>query len=158
MALESRPRCWAESSPTTGRGDRNSNIRSNFPVSRLESASADLEKTQHSFAESLKDDEADAITDNASNDIRVYRSGQLPALGKRAAEKLPSEQDAKTTRAPQGTATSDPIDLAYEYGDYTSEHDKTTEHGIYLCIWQLESDGAWKIAFDFQKSAPTEKQ
>jgi ketosteroid isomerase-like protein len=130
----------------------------NFPVSRLESASADLEKTQHSFAESLKDDEADAITDNASNDIRVYRSGQLPALGKRAAEKLLSEQDAKTTRAPQGTATSDPIDLAYEYGEYTSEHDKTTEHGIYLCIWQLESDGAWKIALDLQKSAPTEKQ
>ena len=130
----------------------------NFAVSRLESASADLEKTQHSFAESLKDDEADAITHNASNDIRVYRSRQLPALGKRAAEKLLSEQDAKTTRAPQGTATSDPIDLAYEYGDYASEHDKTTEHGIYLCIWQLESDGAWKIAFDFQKSAPTEKQ
>jgi ketosteroid isomerase-like protein len=130
----------------------------NFPVSRLESASADLEKTQHSFAESLKDDEADAITDNASNDIRVYRSGQLPARGKRAAEKLLSEQDAKTTRAPQGTATSDPIDLAYEYGEYTSEHDKTTEHGNYLCIWQLESDGAWKIALDLQKSAPTEKQ
>jgi len=88
-----------------------------FPVSRLESASADLEKTQHSFAESLKDDEADAITDNASNDIRVYRSGQLPALGKRGAEKLLSEQDAKTTRTPQGAATSDPIDLAYEYGE-----------------------------------------
>jgi ketosteroid isomerase-like protein len=130
----------------------------NFPVSRPESASADLEKTQHSFAESLKDDEADAITDNASNDIRVYRNGQLPALGKRAAEKLLSEKDAKTTRAPQGTATSDPIDLAYEYREYTSEHDKTTEHGIYLCIWQLQSDGAWKIALDFQKSARTEKQ
>jgi ketosteroid isomerase-like protein len=130
----------------------------NFPVSRLESASADLEKTQHSFAESLKDDEADAITDNASNDIRVYRSGQLPALGKKAAEKLLSEQDAKTTRAPQGTATSDPIDLAYEYGEYISEHDKTAQHGIYLCIWQLESDGAWKITLDFQKSAPIEKQ
>jgi ketosteroid isomerase-like protein len=130
----------------------------NSPIPRSESASADLEKTQHSFAESLKDDEADAITDNASNDIRVYRSAQLPALGKRGAEKLLSEQDAKTTRAPQGTATSDPIDLAYEYGEYTSEHDKTMEHGIYLCIWQLESDGAWKIALDFQKSAPAEKQ
>jgi hypothetical protein len=54
----------------------------NFPVSRLESASADLEKTQHSFAESLKDDEADAITDNASNDIRVYRSGNSRRWGR----------------------------------------------------------------------------
>ena len=130
---------------------------SNSPVSRPESANTDLEKTQHSFAESLKDDEADAITDNASNDIRVYRSGQLPAVSKTAAEKSLSEHDAKTTRTPQGTGISDPIDLAYEYGEYTSEHDKTTEHGIYLCIWRLESDGTWKIALDFQKSAPTEK-
>jgi ketosteroid isomerase-like protein len=130
----------------------------NFLVSRPESASADLEKTQHSFAESLKDDEADAITDNASNDIRVYRSGQIPAVGKRAAEKLLSEQNAKTTRTPRGTGTSDPIDLAYEYGEYTSKHDKINEHGIYLCIWRLESDSAWKIALDLQKSASAERQ
>jgi ketosteroid isomerase-like protein len=129
----------------------------NSPVSRPGSANTDLEKTQHSFAESLKDDEADAITDNASNDIRVFRSGQLPAVSKTAAEKSLSEHDAKTTRTPRGTGTSDPIDLAYEYGEYTSEHNKATEHGIYLCIWQLESDGTWKIALDFQKSAPTEK-
>jgi ketosteroid isomerase-like protein len=130
----------------------------NSPVSRPESASADLEKTQHSFTESLKDDEADAITDNANNGIRVYRSGQIPAVGTRSAEKLLSERNAKTTRTPRGTGTSDPSDLAYEYGEYASEHDKINEHGIYLCIWQLESDGSWKIALDFQKSAPPGKQ
>ena len=130
----------------------------NFPVSRLESASAALEKAQHSFAESLKDDEADAITDNASNDIRVYRSGQLPAVGKKAAEKMLAEEDAKTTRAPSGTGISNPIYLAYEYGEYTSARDEINKHGIYLCIWRLESDDAWKMALDLQKSAPTEKQ
>jgi ketosteroid isomerase-like protein len=122
-----------------------------------ESASADLEKTQRKFAESIKDDEADAITDNASDDIRVYRSGQLPSVGKKAAEKFLDEQNAKTTRTPRGTGGSSPVDLAYEYGDYTSERDDVTQRGIYLCIWRLESDGSWKIALDLQKTAPPDK-
>ena len=130
----------------------------NSPNPRPESGSANLEKTQHSFAESLKDGEADAITDNASDDIRIYRNGQLPAVGKTAAEKMLTEEDAKTTRTPGGAGTSDPLDLAYEYGEFSSEQNHATQHGIYLCIWRLESDGTWKIALDLQKSAPTEKR
>ena len=130
----------------------------NSPNPRPESGNANLEKTQHSFAESLKDGEADAITDNASDDIRIYRNGQLPAVGKAAAEKMLAEEDAKTTRTPGGAGTSDPLDLAYEYGEFSSEQNHATQHGIYLCIWRLESDGTWKIALDLQKSAPTEKR
>ncbi len=129
----------------------------NSPNPHPESASTDLQKTQHSFADSLKEDEADAITDNASDDIHLYRNGQLPAVGKRAAEKMLAEQDAKTTRTPRGAGTSDPLDLAYEYGEFTSEQNHAMQHGIYLCIWRLESDGTWKITLDLQKSAPTEK-
>jgi hypothetical protein len=95
-------------------------IKTHIPNSAIphsESASADLEKAQHSFAESLKEGEADAIIDNASDDIRVYRSGQLPAVGKKAAEKMLAEEDAKTTRAPSGTGIANPVDLAYEYGE-----------------------------------------
>jgi hypothetical protein len=47
--------------------------------------------------------------------------------------------------------------IAYEYGEFASERDDATQHGIYLCIWRLESDGAWKIALDLQKSALKEK-
>jgi ketosteroid isomerase-like protein len=129
----------------------------NAAIPHSEAASAGLEKTQRSFAESLKDDEGDAIADNASNDMRIYRDGQLPVIGKRAAEKLLSEQDAKTARMPRGAGTSDPTDLAYEYGEFTSERDDVTQRGIYVCIWRLESDGAWKIVLDLQKSASTEK-
>src|SRR5919197_1045633 len=61
-------------------------IRTSVPNSAMphsESANTDLEKAQRSFAESLKDDGADAVIDNASDDIRVYRSGQLAAVGKK---------------------------------------------------------------------------
>jgi ketosteroid isomerase-like protein len=130
----------------------------NSVIAHSESANTDLEKAQRSFAESLKEDEADAIIDNASDDVRVYRRGQLPAVGKKAAEKMLAEEDAKTTRAPSGTGISNPVDLAYEYGEFASERDNVTRRGIYVCIWRLESDGAWKIALDLQKSAPPEKQ
>jgi hypothetical protein len=70
-----------------------------LPTLVPESASADLEKTQHSFAESLKDGEADTITDNASDDIRLYRSGQLPAVGKRLPRKcLPKKMQKRLAR------------------------------------------------------------
>jgi ketosteroid isomerase-like protein len=122
------------------------------------SANADLEKAQRSFAESLKEDEGDAIIDKASDDIRIYRSGHLPAAGKKAAEKMLAEEDAKTTRSPSGTGISNPVDFAYEYGEFASERDNVTRRGIYVSIWRLESDGAWKIALDLQKSAPGEKR
>jgi len=128
------------------------------PVLHPESASADLDKTQASFADSLKDDEGDAIIDNASDDIRVYRPGQLPAVGKATAKKMLGKEDAKTSRAPLGAGTSNPIDLAYEYGEYTSERQDVSQRGIYLTIWRLESDDTWKIALDLQKSAPAERK
>jgi ketosteroid isomerase-like protein len=130
----------------------------NSPILQPESASTDLDKVQSEFAESLRDDEADAIIDHASDDIRVYRRGQLPAVGKAAAKKMLAKEDAKTSRAPLGAGTSHPIDLSYEYGEYTSESDKITQRGIYLTIWRLESDGSWKIDLDLQKSAPPEKK
>ena len=129
----------------------------NAAILHSESATADLEKAQHSFSESLKDGETDAIIDNASDDIRIYRTGQLPIVGKIAAKKMLSEEDAKMSRIPRGAGASDPLDLAYEYGEFASGRDDATQHGIYLCIWRLESDGAWKIALDLQKSAPIEK-
>src|SRR5439155_10439550 len=72
--------------------------------------------------------------------------------------KMLAEEDAKTTRTPGGAGTSDPLDLAHEYGEFSSEQNHAMQHGIYLCIWRLESDGTWKIALDLQKSAPTEKR
>jgi ketosteroid isomerase-like protein len=135
-------------------------IRTYVPSAAIphsESAAADLEKAQHRFSESLKGGETGAIIDNASDDIRIYRTGQIPVVGKTAAKKMLSEEDAKTSRTPRGAGTSNPLDLAYEYGEFASERDDATQHGVYLCIWRLESDGAWKIALDLQKSAPKEK-
>jgi len=129
------------------------------PLANPESVSPDLDKVQSDFTESLKEDEADAIIDHATDDIRVYRRGQLPALGKTAAKKILGSEDTKTStsRPRAGAGTSDPTDLAYEYGEYASERNNTTQRGIYLSIWRLESDGVWRIALDLQKSTLEKK-
>src|SRR6266480_3816092 len=128
--------------------------------SSSDSARASLEKTQRGFAEALKKDERDAILDVASPDIRIYRRGVLPSVRghKSTMEKMFEIEHAKTSRTPMGAGTSTAIDLAYEYGEYASDHDKETQRGIYLCIWQMESDGDWKLVLDLQKSAPPEKK
>jgi ketosteroid isomerase-like protein len=127
-------------------------------VAHPETARAALETVQRDFAESLRKDQGDAILDAASEDIRVYRRGLQPAVGKSTAKKMLAAEHAKTSRTPLGAGTSTAIDLAYEYGEYTSDNDKANEHGIYLCIWRLDSDGACKLALDLQKSAPPEKK
>ena len=60
---------------------------------------------QSDFAESLKEDEAEAIIDHASENIRIYRRGELPAIGKTAAKKILADENAETTRAPLGAGT-----------------------------------------------------
>jgi ketosteroid isomerase-like protein len=127
-------------------------------VAHPETARAALERVQTDFAESLKKDEGDAILDAASEDIRVYRRGLLPAVEKSPAKKMLAAEHAKTSRTPLGAGTSTATDLAYEYGEYRSDHGRANEHGIYLCIWRLDLDGAWKLALDLQKSAPPEKK
>ena len=77
----------------------------NKPLAHPESASAELDKIQSDFAESLKEDEAEAIIDHASENIRIYRRGELPAIGKTAAKKILADENAETTRAPLGAGT-----------------------------------------------------
>ena len=135
-------------------------IRTDVPgtsASNPESARADLERTQQTFSDALKEDQADAILRAGSEDIRVYRRDALPAVGQLAAVKLLSAEHVKTTRTPHGKGMSAAIDLAYEYGNYSSEHANSTQSGIYVSIWRLYPNGAWKLALDLQKSAPEKK-
>ena len=132
-------------------------IRTDVPVTSAvnrESAHADLQRIQQTFSDALKDDQADAILRAAAEDIRVYRRDALPAVGQLAAGKLLSDEHVKTTRTPEGKGISAATDLAYEYGNYSSEHANSTQRGIYVSIWRLGPNGVWTLALDLQKSAP----
>jgi len=70
---------------------------------------------------------------------------------------LSSDQE-KQTRKRAGSGLSRSADLAYDYGEYSSEHANITEHGIYLSIWQLDLSSEWRLMLDLQKKAPPEKK
>ena len=129
-----------------------------FPIARLESGRQRLEDAEKSFTESLAKNAGAAVRAQAGDGIRVYRRGAVPAIGKTAAKLILSSDEEKQTRNRAGGGLSRSVDLAYDYGEYSSEHANITEHGIYLSIWQLDHSSEWRLMLDLQKKAPPEKK
>lgn len=69
------------------------------------------------------------------DDIRVYRHGAVPAVGKTAAKLMLGSDQEKQTRKRAGSGLSRSADQAYDHGELSSDHSNITEHGIYLSIW-----------------------
>jgi ketosteroid isomerase-like protein len=115
------------------------------------SANQALKKAQQAFTEALRTDAGQAVIANGSDDLRVYRRGEFPAVGKTAAQSMLNRDHAKMTRTKAGDGRSRADDLAYEYGEYASED---AERGIYFSVWRLDANDAWQIVLDLQKKAP----
>ena len=64
-----------------------------------------------------------------------------------------SSDHGKTKRIRAGGDISRSNDLAYSYGEYSTERTNVTEQGIYLSIWQLDLNTDWRLVLDLQKRA-----
>jgi hypothetical protein len=90
----------------------------------------------------------------AAVDIRSYREGKLPLLGKKAAIAELKNDRADLVFAKRST-TLNAGDLAYILNTYTkSKGGKQVEKGNYLQIWKFY-DGKWRIVLDVVKPVPT---
>jgi hypothetical protein len=91
-----------------------------------------------------------AYKEFAAEDIRLFRDGNLPAIGKRSALKLIRKGKMKITKrlAFYGTA-----DLAYVTNRYEYEEKGISEKGNFLQIWKYRG-GKWKIVIDVFISLP----
>jgi len=103
-----------------------------FPIAHADSVRQRLEDAEKNFTESLAQDAGAAVLAKADHEKQTRR------------------------RADSGLSRS--ADLAYEYGEYSSEHANVTEHGIYLSIWQLDPSSEWRLMLDLQKKAPPGKK
>jgi len=128
-----------------------------FPVARPESVQKRFEEIDKSFAVLLLKDAGAAVLAMAGDLVRVYRDGTFPAVGKPAVRLMLSSDHAQTNRTRGGGGVSRSNDLAYSYGEYTSERTNVIERGIYLSIWQLDLASEWKLVLDLQKKAPDKK-
>lgn len=76
----------------------------------------------------------------ASSEVRLYRPGNLPYIGRQAASEAIAKTKGQVNWKPLGGDVSRAGDLGYTYGTFD-------EHGSYVRIWKKEN-GAWQIVMD----------
>ena len=79
-------------------------------------------------------------------DVRLYRDGSRPVVGKASAEKRLSEARETAAGLQAAVEVSASADLGYTYG--------SSETANYMRIWKKQRDGSWKIVLDLATTLP----
>jgi ketosteroid isomerase-like protein len=151
--------CGIENPEPTGKPEMLRTIvpdESKAPVD-LNAAQTSRGETQQKFTQAAKTDSAMATLKFAADQIRVFRDGHFPSVGKEAARPLLDATAGRMTYEMLGADMSSSADLAYAYGKYSNLRRKGTEEGHYFQIWQTDSSGAWKLALDWAQALPEKK-
>jgi ketosteroid isomerase-like protein len=102
-----------------------------------------------------------ALSAFASDDVRVYRPGHFPSVGKRAFEaiiptgagRIAPGSERRNAAYHVGLAWSG--DLAYCYGSFEISKDRAVvETTAYLRIWRKDPSGIWRICLDIELDVP----
>ena len=120
----------------------------------LNAAQVSGRETQQKFIEAARTDPTVATLKFAAPEIRVYRDGHFPAIGKEAARPLLDAGVGRMTFEMLGADMSRSADLSYTYGRYSKLRPKGTEQGHYFQIWQTDDVGAWKLVLDWAQPLP----
>lgn len=86
------------------------------------------------------------------DDVRVYRDGSVPFVGKKSAAKVYSDSTVLMSSGATFTDVSQANDFGYAYGmsrQWTKG--KSSGSGIkssFLRVWRRTSDGSWKVVLD----------
>jgi ketosteroid isomerase-like protein len=116
-----------------------------------------LQEAQRKLEEAAKTNSTEATLAVAADEIRVYREGSLPAIGKNAATVLLKATTGKISLKSIGGDTSQSADLAYTYGKYSGSRAQGVEFGYFFQVWQTDVAGAWKLVLDWQQALPKDK-
>jgi ketosteroid isomerase-like protein len=87
-----------------------------------------------------------SLLQHVAPDVRLYRDGSRPFIGKAAAEKRLGEVRESAAGTLAAAVMSASADLGYTYG--------SSETANYMRIWKKQRDGSWKIVLDLATSVP----
>jgi ketosteroid isomerase-like protein len=96
----------------------------------------------------------------AAEDVRLYRPGNFPAVGREAARALLAAKPGTLGWQPLAAHVSDSADIGYTYGTYEFrpvDAAKPAEQGHYVRIWKKQRDGKWKNVLDVINPLPPPK-
>jgi ketosteroid isomerase-like protein len=99
--------------------------------------------------EGLKKGLVKAFRAYASPEVRLYRAGNLPFIGREASVDALTKAQGQFKWHAIGGDVSRAGDLGYTHGTYevTNDAKTVTERGSYVRIWKKE-DGDWRILMD----------
>jgi ketosteroid isomerase-like protein len=124
------------------------------PIGTLES----LQQAQTGFIATAKFDFTKAFRQFGSEEVRLYRNGSFPTVGKQAGAELLGLEQAGVTIEVMKTDMSNGADLAYSYGNCSDTRTQPGKASYFLQIWQTDATGAWKLALDWQQIQPPPKR
>ena len=125
-----------------------------LPNNRKPGTMESFQQTQSAFLTTAKLDFTKAFRQFGSDEVRLYRDGSFPTIGKKAASELLGTEQAGLTMEVMKTDMSSSADLAYSYGSCTDTRTQPGKAGHFLQIWQTDDAGAWKLVLDWQQPVP----
>jgi ketosteroid isomerase-like protein len=127
------------------------------PVANVESERAALLTREREFSSSsVTRGGLTAFLEQAAPEVRVFREGKLPFIGKSAASAAIPAGTGVWTWQPEAADVSSSGDLGYSYGLYRLENKDEggkVETGNYMRIWKKQG-GTWKVVADLANPLP----
>ena len=137
-----------------GGSDAKPPLRLVTPKDAGKGATASFQDTQVAFIATAKLDFTKAFRQFGSDEVRLYRDGSLPTIGKKDGAELLGPEQAGLSMEVMKTDASSSADLAYMYGSYADTRVQPGLTGHFLQVWQTDSRGAWKLVLDWQQRSP----
>lgn len=97
-----------------------------------------------------------AFISYSGSDVRLYREGSLPFVGKESATKALGDKTLVIRWEPKNSDVAQAGDLGYTMGEYEATDpttSKTSERGNYLRIWKKQG-GVWRVVLDVANPLP----
>lgn len=139
------------------RSDVKPPLRLVTPKNRGHGTLESLQQAQDAFIATAKLDFTKAFRQFGSDEVRVYRDGSFPTVGKKAGVELLGNEQAGVALETMKTDMSSSADLAYNYGKYSDTRSQPPKTGHFLQVWQTDASGAWKLVLDWQQLLPPQK-
>lgn len=124
------------------------------PKNRGQGTLESLQQAQDGFAALAKFDFTKAFRQFGGDDVRLYRDGSFPTVGKKAAVELLGSEQAGVALEIMKTDVSSSADLAYNYGKCSDTRSQPPKSGHFFQVWQTDAAGAWKMVLDWQQPLP----
>jgi len=119
-----------------------------------EQRTALLERERAFSATVQKQGTANAYGSFVADELRLFRNGSLPFVGKEAAKSALANSKEQLKWEPTAGDVSRSGDLGYTYGTYESiGTDAKKGHGSYLHIWKQQGD-KWRMVLDVTNALP----